>query len=360
MDPRRFTSSIVCGPETGAEGSLHEECRSRGVVVRIEPSLVRRTHPWLDSIALARLTGIIRAGRYDIVHTHSSKAGILGRIAARLAGVRTIVHTAHGWAFSREDSRLHHALWVNLERACARVSDAIVVVGASDRELGLAEGVGDASRYHLIRSGIEVEAYRDIAIARDDARAGIGIPAGAFVVGSVGRLSRQKSPLDLLAAFEHLARTRADAHLVVVGDGPDRAEVEAAIQRAGLAGRVWLLGLRRDVPELLRAFDVFALASRWEGLPRVFPQAMAAGLPIVATRVAGAPDAVLEGVSGWLVDVGDTAAFGRRLVQLAQDPDLLRRMGTSGRERVEEFSARRMVDRLGDLYAALLERTARP
>jgi glycosyltransferase involved in cell wall biosynthesis len=160
----------------------------------------------------------------------------------------------------------------------------------------------------------------------------------------------------LFRAFVRVAAVRPEAHLVFVGDGPQRGELETAIQEAGLADRVHLTGLRRDVPELQRAFDVFALASRWEGLPRVFPQAMAAGLPIVATRVDGAPDAIVPGENGWLVDVGDMEGMAARLIALAADPVVARRMGAAGRARVEEFSARRMVDGLSELYVELARR----
>jgi len=145
-----------------------------------------------------------------------------------------------------------------------------------------------------------------------------------------------------------------------VGDGPLRGELEGAIARAGLGARVHLAGLRRDVPELLRAFDVFALASRWEGLPRVFPQAMAAGLPIVATRVDGAPDAITPGENGWLVDVGDMAAMARYLRALADDPALARRMGAAGRARVDEFAVERMVEELAELYTTLSAKGGAP
>lgn len=355
IDRTRFPSEIVCGPETGSEGSLHEACRTRGVRMEIEPALVRRPQPMLDGLALLRLAGRIRRGRFDVVHTHSSKAGILGRIAARLAGAPVVVHTAHGWPFSREDSPGTRATWIRLERFCAGLCQTIVVVAEADRRRGLDLGVGRPDQYELIRSGIEIEAYRDVHLDRAAARRRIGVPDGAFVVGTVGRLGRQKSPLDLVAAFARLAAARSDAHLVLVGDGPDRAEVERAVAGAGLADRVHLLGLRMDVPEILPAFDVFALASRWEGLPRVFPQAMAAGLPIVATRVDGAPDAITPGENGWLVDVGDAEALGGHLVALAADPARTLAMGVRGRERVEEFSARRMVDRLAALYTRLVE-----
>lgn len=356
IDRARFPSEILCGLETGAEGSLHDDCRAAGVPLHLEPTLVRRTHPVLDVRVVGRLAAFMRRGRYDVVHTHSSKAGIVGRWAARMARVPVVVHTAHGWPFSREDAAFTNRAWIALERLCAPMADAIVVVGTQDGERGLAAGIGRPGQYHLIRSGIDVEFYASPGASRESVRERLGVPRDALVVGTIGRLGRQKAPLDLLAAFERLARARPEAHLVMVGDGPQRAEVEAACARDGLASRVHLLGLRRDIPDLLHAFDVFALASHWEGLPRVLPQAMAAGLPIVATRVNGSPDAVTPDVNGWLVEVGDIAAMGDGLIRLADDPELARVMGARGRERVGEFSARRMVHQLSVLYAALAAR----
>ncbi len=353
IDPAHFPSTLLTGPETGAEGELHAETQARGVRLLVEPSLVRRVSPWHDLVATFRLWRTIRGGRYDVVHTHSSKAGILGRFAAVLAGAPVIVHTAHGWSFNEHQPRHLYWLYVWLERLCARFSGAIVVVGRPDRDEGLALRIGRPEQYRLIRSGIEVKSYRDVEISREQARCRLGLPSEAFVIGSVGRLCEQKAPLDLLEAFVPVARARPDVRLVYVGDGPQRPELEAAVMRHGLAHRVQLVGLRRDVPELLRAFDLFALASRWEGLPRVFPQAMAAGLPIVATLVDGAPDAITPGVNGWLVEVGDTAAMADRLGALAADPATARRMGAAGRARVEEFSAHRMVHELAELYTRL-------
>jgi glycosyltransferase involved in cell wall biosynthesis len=353
IDRERFPSVLLTGPETGVEGELHTESVARGVTLRVEPSLVRRLSPWRDLLATWRLFRLLRRERFDIVHTHSSKAGIVGRIAARLAGVPVIIHTVHGWGFNPHQPAHVRGLYVALERLCAPMSMALVAVGAPNREEGLLLGIGRPEQYELIRSGIEIEAYRDVALGREEARARFGLPRDAFVFGSVGRLGEQKSPLTLLAAFERVAAARPETHLVYVGDGPQRSELEAAVARAGLAGRVQLLGLRRDVPELLRAFDAFVLASRWEGLPRVFPQAMAAGLPIVATRVDGAPDAVTPGENGWLVDVGDITALAERMLQVAADPARAQRMGAAGRARVEEFSARRMVDQLAALYTRL-------
>lgn len=355
-DRARFRSEIVCGEETGAEGSLLEECRARGVPVRIEPMLVRRVSPFTDLAATFRLVRLLRRERWDVVHVHTSKAGIVGRVAAWLAGVPVVIHTAHGWAFSRDERGAGRAMWIALEWLCAKLSHAIVVVASPDRDEALRLGIGRPEQYRLIRSGIEIEAYRDAPDDPREVRASLALPADAFVVGTVGRLSRQKAPLDLLAAFARIAPDVPHAHLVFVGDGPLRAELEAAIRERGLEPRVHLLGLRRDVPRLLRALDVFALSSRWEGLPRVFPQAMAAGLPIVATRVQGAEEVVNEGENGRLVDVGDVETLARRLRELADDPARAKAMGAAGARRVEEFSATTMVRALERLYEELAAR----
>jgi glycosyltransferase involved in cell wall biosynthesis len=353
VDRAKFPSELLTGPQTGSEGELHGETRARGVVLHIEPSLVREVHPWKDLVALWHLVQFIRAGRWDVIHTHSSKAGILGRLAGRIARAPVVVHTAHGWGFNPRQSAGVRELYVFLERLCARWCDRLVVVGEADRDVGLTLGIGRPEQYLLIRSGIEIEAYRDVPVTRAEVRARFGIPADAFVVGSVGRLSPQKAPLDMIAAFTLLAGQVPEARLLMVGDGPLRSAVEAAVAERGLTGRVHLAGLRREVPELLRALDVFALSSHWEGLPRVFPQAMAAGLPIVATHVAGAADAVREGENGFLVEVGDARAMAARWLELARDPARRAQMGRRGLERVEEFSADRMVNQLQELYGAL-------
>src|SRR6185436_15675478 len=209
------------------------------------------------------------------VHVHSSKAGSVCRRAAWLAGGPVVSHTAHRGAVTREQPAPVRALYTFLERLCAVPCDAIVVVCEPDRVEALRLGIGRPSQYVMIRSGIEIEAYARSSRTRLETRNALGISESAFVIGTVGRLTDQKAPLDLLQAFRRVAAARPESHLVFVGDGPLKSEVEAAARDAGLESRVHLLGLRRDVPDLLHAFDVFALSSRWEGLPRVFPQAMA-------------------------------------------------------------------------------------
>lgn len=352
LDRERFACEILTGPETGSEGSLHEAVLARGIPLHVEPALVRAVRPWDDARALGRIETRLRAGSWDVVHTHTSKAGVLGRIAARRAGVPVVVHTAHGWAFHARGA----GFWLPIERWCARRCDAIVVVSRTDEASGLARAVGTPAQYHLIRSGIELEAFRSPGVTREQARARLGLTPEAFVVGMVGRLSEQKAPLDLIAAFARVAAAMPALTLVLVGDGPLREPVDRAVAATGLDARVLRLGLRTDVPQLLAAFDALALTSRWEGMPRVFPQAMAARLPILATAVDGAREAVVPDETGVLVPPGDVAAIAGALHALAGDPVRARRMGEAGARRADEFDAGRMARQLEALYLELWAR----
>jgi glycosyltransferase involved in cell wall biosynthesis len=245
-------------------------------------------------------------------------------------------------------------LYILMERFAARFSQAMIVVSPRDIEKGLAQGIGRHEDYHLIRSGVELERFGHPQTPTAIVRQQLGIPADALVVGSVTRLSPQKAPLDLAAAFSYIHRGRPDVWFIIVGDGPLRADVEANLAAAGIANRVVLTGLRRDVPELMAAFDIFVLSSLWEGLPRVLPQAMATGLPIVATQADGSAEAVVDGENGFLVEPGRPKALAEKALILLADGELRRRMGGNGRSRAPQFGAKKMVQDIDLLYQSLL------
>lgn len=354
LDPDRYAVDVVSGPQTGSEGSLIPEVRARGIQLTILPSLVREVNPFKDAVALVALTRLIRRGRYDVVHTHSSKAGILGRWAARLAGAPVIVHTVHGWGHHDRQSPLIRRLYILLEQITQRTTDRLIVVSPRSTQKGLADGIATPERYVTIRSGIELDRFRQPSRPQEDVRAELGIPLEATVVGTITRLSPQKAPLDFVAAAAQVAAHRQDVHFVIVGDGPLRADVGAQVAALGLTGRVHLTGLRRDVPDLMHSFDIFALSSLWEGLPRVLPQAMAAGLPIVATAVDGNAEAVTDGINGFLTPPGDPHAMAAALLRLLERPALSKRMGQAGQVRAVEFDAHKMVSDIAALYETLL------
>ncbi|MEA3407268.1 MAG: glycosyltransferase family 4 protein [Chloroflexota bacterium] len=357
LDPERYTVDVVSGPQTGAEGSLIDEVRARGLPLHILPNLRREIAPWHDLLALWKLTRRVRRKRYTIVHTHSSKAGILGRLAAKLAGVPIIVHTVHGWSFHEHMSPLRRRLFIALERLAASFTDAVIVVAQPDIEKGLSEGIGRPEQYHLIRSAIPLDKFDPATVDGTAVRRELGLPLDAPVLGNVGRFSAQKNPLDWVRVAANVARALPDCRFLLVGDGPLRPQVEALIQAEGLTDRFVLTGLRRDVPRMLAAMDVFLLTSLWEGLPRVIPQAMSMRVPVVANRADGTVEAIAHGETGFLADPGDLDALTRHCLSLLRDPALRRAMGHRGRAfAIREFDVQEMVAQIATLYEELLEK----
>lgn len=355
LDSNAFEVKVLSGPQTGSEGSLIEEVHERGVPLTILPTLVRQLSPVNDLRALWSLYRYIAQHRFDIVHTNSSKAGILGRLAARMAGVPVIVHTVHGWSFHEHMPASRRRLYIFLEKLVDKMTSAFVVVTDQDIEKGLNYGIGSLSRYHLIRSAISLDAFNPFQIDSRQARAELGLPSEAPVIGCVGRFSEQKNPLEWIRVAAGIAEKRSDCCFLMVGDGPLRAEAEALIEQLGLSGRFVLPGLRRDVHQMFAAMDVFLLTSLWEGLPRTIPQAMAMRIPVVAMRADGTAEAVLHGETGFLCDKGNTTQMADFCVQLIDDPQLRRNMGLAGRRyALEEFDVEVMIERIANLYQILL------
>jgi glycosyltransferase involved in cell wall biosynthesis len=349
----RLDVDLISGPTYGKEGSVLGEAAAKGVVPSVVPSLRRHVNPILDLVAFVHLVRLFRRGRYDIVHTHSSKAGIIGRLAARAVGVPLVVHTVHGWPFSASTHPVVRRGYVWLERVCARLSDALVVVTPLDTEAGLDAGVGRRDLFHTVRSGIDLEHFRTPSRPSDDVRREWGVPAGVPVVGAVMRLSDQKAPVDWVRVAARVAEEVPDAWFVIVGDGPLRERVEDEARALGIHDRLRITGMREDVPDLLSIFDLFLLTSLWEGLPRVLPQAMSAGLPIVATRVDGNAEAVVHGETGYLAAPRDIAALAGHVTELLTTPSRARELGARGRESADVFDERRMIQDLRRLYESL-------
>ena len=316
------------------DGAMVDEFREHGIAI---DRVAKRDG--LDASLVPRLVRALRRYRADVVHTHNPLPLIYGAPAARLAGAAAI-HTKHG---VNPGSRGHRLL----RRAAARLTHAFVAV--SDTTMAQAKAQHDVAlaKLHTIANGIRLERYRPDRDTRAAVRAELGLD-DAWVVGTVGRLDPYKNQALLVRAIAPLLSERV--RLVIVGDGPSRAEVEAAV--AGLAEPRWVVmtGARKDVPRLMPAFDVFALSSRSEGLPLVVPEAMAAGLPIVTTAVGGLPTVIDEGATGLLVPV-DEASLGAALATLAADREGAREMGTRARQvALERYSADRMVDAYLALY----------
>ncbi len=340
----------------GAGGILDAEARAiADANVRLFPWLVHPIRPHRDVLALVRLVATMREAKPALVHTHSSKAGILGRAAAQIAGVPRVVHTVHGWSFNDTQASVVARLYRLLERAAARGTDRIVCVSEADRRQGIASGIGRPEAYRLVRSGIDPEEFVARPGARARVRESLGIGPGELLVGTVACLKPQKAPLDLVEAAAVALRTDPRLRFVVAGDGDLRAAVEARARDLGLGDRFRLLGWRRDVPDLLAALDLFVLTSLFEGLPRAILQAMVAGVPVVATAVGGTPEVVSDGETGLLVRPGDPRGAAEAIVRLAAEPETATRLAAAASKRIgEEFDIRGMVRTLDSLYEELL------
>lgn len=354
MDPARWDSWILAGRGSEPAG-FAPVIRER---TRLFPELVRDPDPVQDVVALAKLIRLLGRERWDLVHTHTAKAGFLGRVAARAAGVPHVVHTLHGVTFHEHVPAPVRRFYVLLERLAARRCDALVTVGEDVKRKYLAEGIGRPDQYVTIASGMDTAPFHaalaDPAANREAVRAELGVAPADVAVGMVSRLEPRKGWSFLLDAAARLAPEFPAMRLLVVGEGAQREELEAGVSARGLHGRVVFTGYREDVARVIAAFDVAVLTSLWEGLPRVLVQYALLEKPIVTFDVEGAREVVEEGAGGWVVPSRDVDALVHRLRPLLADPGLRARCGRRGRERVgSRWDADRMIDRLEELYDAV-------
>jgi glycosyltransferase involved in cell wall biosynthesis len=342
-------------PGTATEGDLAHRFDSCPGVLRVLPELVRPVHPWKDWRALVKLTRALSAQRPDIVHTHSGKAGVLGRLAAARAGVPIIIHTIHGPSFGPFQGRVPNVVFRAAERLAARSTHHFVVVAEAMREQYLAAGIGKPNDYTLIRSGFDVAAFiNQTGGAR--VRQELGFSPEDVVIGKIARLFANKGHEDLFAIAPQLVRQNPRIKFLLVGDGHWRGRFERAAQDPALRGRVVFTGLVRpeQVAPLVSAMDLLVHLSTREGLARALPQALAAGKPVISYDCDGAREVCLTGQTGFLVPRGDRAGLQERLLMLAADPELRRQLGEQGRRMVlARFTTAGMVRELHELYLRL-------
>jgi len=354
--------NLISGPPGVAEGSLAGAFDGRPGTLSILPELVRPLHPWKDWIALRRLTGIFRRSRPDLVHTHSGKAGILGRLAAAGAGVPIIVHTIHGPSFGAFQGRTPNALFRFAERRAARVTTHFVTVAEAMTSQYLRAGIGRPEQYTRIVSGFDLAPYR--AAANDPAlRARWGLTPADIVVGKIARLFKLKGHDDLLLIAPALVRQDPRIRFLLVGDGPWRERIARRARALGVGGHFIFTGLVApgEIPGLIGIMDLVVHLSRREGLPRALPQALAAARPVVAYDCDGAREVCRDNQTGFLLRPGDRAGLTARVLQLARDPGLRRELGQRGQDLVhQEFGVDKMIDELHALYLKLAGERRRP
>ena len=290
------------------------------------------------------------------MHTHSSKAGVLGRLAARIARIPVVVHSIHGFGFAPLQPAPVRALFVVAERVMARWTDHFIAVSQSNLGRGRALGLFAPERASVIRSGIELDRFRRATGGRD-VRRRLGIPESAPLVVQIGNFKPQKAPLDFVRAAAAIAREVPEAWFVMVGDGALRPAAEELASDLEVADRMVFCGWWDDVPGLLAESRVSVLTSRHEGLPRAAVESLAAGVPVVATAVDGIPEVVRDGSNGFLVEAGDVAGIARRVCALLRDDELHARLSAAAAVGLEEFDIDRMVREQEELYRWLLGRS---
>ncbi len=347
---------LLTGPTRGPEGRLLETMQVPGLHLQEEPWLVRPVAPVRDSLAYARLVRYFRGARFDIVHTHSSKAGILGRFAAWRARTPVVVHTVHGQAFHRYAPWWRNQLYIQAERAAARRCHRIFAVAQAMIDQCVAARVADREKYRLVYSGMEMQPYLE---ARPDPelRRRLGIPPNAPVIGKIARLFDLKGHQFLIEAAPEIVARFPAVRFLLVGDGPLRSRLETEAARRGLREHVVFAGLvpPSEIPAYTALMSVLVHLSLREGLPRTVVQALATGVPAVGFALDGTPEVILDGQTGRLCPPGDARAVARAVAELLDAPETARSMGRAGRELVRErFDWRRMVRTIAEEYAELL------
>jgi glycosyltransferase involved in cell wall biosynthesis len=356
---RGYDTTLVAGTVGRGEESMAFVADAKGVRVEVIDELHRNISPLRDARAILRLARLIRRERPTILHTHTAKAGAVGRLAALLAGRARppiIVHTFHGHVLRGYFNPVASRGFRILERVLAGMTTTLVAVSPEVQDDLVRLHVAPASKFAVIRLGIELDQrVGDDSAERTATRRLLGLGDDPFVVGWVGRMTAVKRTDVVVRVLGELVERGVDAHLLLVGDGPDRDDLERYAHELGVVRRCLFLGYQEDVSRWYNAIDALLLPSVNEGTPVSVIESLAAQRPAVATRVGGTPDVIRDGVDGFLVDPSDGEALAERLAELARDPELRTQMGAAGRERVlQRYAVDRLVDDVDRLYRRLL------
>lgn len=360
LDKARYEVVLAAGAgvnERDAESLATEEniaaVHASGARLLFVRHLVRELNPFLDTAAFFSLCGIIRREKPDIVHTHTSKAGFLGRWAAWLCRVPTIIHTPHGHVFWGYFKPLKTRLFIVLERLTARITDALIMLTPQEMKDHLALRIAPEEKFTVIHSGVDLGKF-DYETFRFDNQKGTlpEVPENKVVIGTVGRLTAIKGQDVLLRALTELRQAGQEAFLVLLGEGERRNELEDLAGRLKISGNICFLGWRPDVAAVMASFDIFCIPSLNEGMGKVVVEAMAMGLPVIASDIGGIKDLVHNGENGLLVPPGDAHALAEGLALLCRDPEKRRRLGAAGKKLAPSYNVPAMVTKIENLYAS--------
>lgn len=351
LDRSKYDVSLMCANEGGWVERAREIPNLDLIFVN---EFTRPVHVIRDIIAFWKIYKAIKAGQYEIVHTHSSKPGFLGRIAAKLAGVPIVIHTIHGFPFNDFMNPLVKHLFINIERMLSTLSDKLITVSTLNLRKALQLHLAERQKFVNIYSGIDFSKF-DIDVDVERKKADLGILNGEQIVGMVGRLSVQKAPLDFVRAIPEVIKKRGDVRFLLVGDGELRAQTVKLSKKLGVDSRLIILGFRDDVPELLPILDVFVQTSLWEGLGRSLTEAMFTGRPVVATRVEGVPELIHDDETGILVEPKDISSIADGIVTLLSDEQKAKQIGRAAADRINDsFQVHFMLSCIETVYEKLL------
>ncbi|MBU0547519.1 MAG: glycosyltransferase family 4 protein [Candidatus Omnitrophica bacterium] len=351
LDKERFNPYILTAYDGVLVDAAEEILGLRLIRCRF---LDRPIRPIKDILALIFIYRFIKNNNIDIVHTHSSKAGIVGRLAAKVSGARIIIHTVHGWSFHDYQAGIAYYFYLFLEKLCAYFSNALIVVSQWDRKQALQRAVGRQDKYKLIRYAINYEEFKN-KTAASQIRKEFALSEADLVVGMIACFKPQKSPLDFIKLASVIKKDLPGVKFILVGDGVLRKKVYALINKLNLKKQIILAGWRNDIGPILSCLDVFVLTSLWEGLPIVVLEAMVAGLPVVATDTGGISEVVLHGKTGYLVKPRDIQALRDRLKELLMKPYLRKEFAKLAISTLEpnEYSLDNVLKNTTQLYLDL-------
>jgi glycosyltransferase involved in cell wall biosynthesis len=356
LDKSRYHVDLVIGDQSDEEHRFDvAPCR-----VYLLPELRRDIHPINDLLALLKLYRLVWRNRYHVIHTHTAKAGIIGRLAGVLSRTPVIVHTLHGSTFHDNLLPIQKWLYCLLERIAAKKTHKIISVGDDLKERYLAAGVGCRRQYVTIRSGFDLDLFRlsdhEIEQKRKRVRRSLGFSDADIIVGSASRLEPRKGQKYLLDAVADVVTSHPQLKVIIAGDGEDKQELRRYATSLGMNGNIHFLGYRTDIADVISAMDVFVLSSLWEGLPRVLVQSAALGRPIITFDIEGARELVSHGVNGFVVPVRDVKSLAEKILYLVADPARAQHIGRAGRLKVtREWDQAVMVRRIDCLYSELID-----
>ena len=351
----KYHMEMACAPC----GPLDDLAEQHGIAVRPIKNFVSEMSLFKDLHALWQVYRLLRKRKYDLIHTHNSKGGFIGRLAARFAGRPPVIHGVHGFAFHENEKWLRRTLFFALEKLARRWSARIICISQPLVELWVQRKLASPEKIRMIYSGIDIREFRNVN-SRKKIRRELGLQPDQIAVGQVSKLWEGKGHEDIINACPLIFTEIPDLKMFFIGDGPIRNKLEEMVYKNGLQERIIFLGHCDNIAEVTSALDIAVLASHFEGMGRVILEAMATGLPVVATRVGGIPDLVVDQETGFLVEPHNPEQLAQNIIHLASDPKLRKHMGNAGKKSVDErFNVDTMIEQIDQLYQEVLSEYGR-